>query len=83
MIKLSARNTETGTDLIVLGLSESNLQRLREGKPIHIFGAEWHQPFDILIFWGPTEQAMVKMVEPYIGPNTVVMDHLKNKPPRN
>ena len=79
VIKMSAYNEETKTELIVLGLSDGNLKRLREGKPIHIHGAEWGQPFDIVIFWGKTEAVMAKMIEPYIGPNTVVRDRTKEK----
>jgi hypothetical protein len=36
----------------VLGLSDGNLMRLREGKPIVVHGVDWDKPFDIMIFWG-------------------------------
>jgi hypothetical protein len=79
MIKLSGYNSTTKTDMIMLGLSDGNLKRLREGKPIHIHGAEWGKSFDLVIFWGETEAAMAKMVEPYIGPDTIVRDQQKDK----
>jgi hypothetical protein len=79
MIKLSAYNAKTKTDMIVLGLSDGNLNRLRQGHPIHILGKEWDKSFDLMIFWGPTEEAMAKMVEPFIGPDTRVEDHSKEK----
>jgi hypothetical protein len=79
MIKLSGYNDTTKTDVIMFGLSDGNLMRLREGKPIHIHGAEWGKPFDVVIFWGPTEAAMAKMVEPFIGPETEVRDHQHDK----
>ena len=44
MIKIAADNPKTGNRLLVLGLSEWNLMRLREGKPIHILGVEWGYP---------------------------------------
>jgi hypothetical protein len=83
MIKLSAANPKTGRDMLVIGLSEGNLQRMREGKPVHIHGEEWGQKFDLMIFWGETEQAMVKMVEPFIGPETIMRDELTNPPKKS
>jgi hypothetical protein len=79
MIKLSAYNEKTKTEMIVFGLSDGNLMRLREGKPIVVHGVDWDKPFDIMIFWGPTEAAMAKMVEPFIGPDTVVRDQQGDK----
>jgi hypothetical protein len=79
MIKLSGYNTETKTEMVMLGLSDGNLMRLREGKPIHILGADWGKPFDIVIFWGPTEEAMAKMIEPFIGPESIVTDTSKDR----
>ena len=78
MIKMSG--SKDGRECLIIGLSEGNLMRLREGKPIHIMAEEWGQKFDLMIFWGPTEQAMVKMVEPLRGPETVIRDELTNKP---
>lgn len=77
MIKMSADNPMTGKRMLVLGLSDGNLMRLREGKPIHVLGVEWGQPVDLMIFWGPTEAAMAEMVKPFIGPETVVRDMQK------
>lgn len=53
--------TNDGRQLLLLGLSEGNLQRLREGKPMHL-SHESHVfiPDDwvVLIFSGATEEAM-------------------------
>jgi hypothetical protein len=83
MIKMSAMNPKTNREMLVIGLSEGNLMRLREGKPIVIHAEEWGQKFDLMVFWGETEQAMVKMVKPFLGPETVVRDELTNRPKKN
>lgn len=47
--------------LVGLGLSDGNLEKLREEKPIHINGEELGlDGVDILIFWGKTEKAIQK-----------------------
>ena len=76
MIKMTGQSKD-GRTLVTLGLSEGNLKRLREGKPIHIFGAEMDLPVDICIFWGETEEKLVEMVKPFISPETRVRDMQK------
>jgi hypothetical protein len=80
---MSAANPKTGREMLVIGLSEGNLGELRKERPIVIHGEEWGQAFDLMIFWGPTEQAMVAMVKPYIGPETRVIDNIANPPKKN
>lgn len=55
--------------LVVLGLSDLNLERLREGKPIMFDGSELHlEGVDKLaIFYGPTEADMLQMIEDWRG----------------
>lgn len=52
MIKVWGRSRSGDKRVLVLGLSDGNLQRLREDKPI---GAELGLPHDIVICWGETE----------------------------
>lgn len=53
MIKFRAGNR------IYFGLSDRNVELLREGKPVHIEGVEIGLPhLDLYIFHGATEQAM-------------------------
>lgn len=56
-----------GRKFVLLGLSEMNLSRLREGKPIHVFGAELGIGQDIIIFWGPTEDALAADLSKHFG----------------
>lgn len=53
----------------VLGLSEENLKRLREGKPILKSLAQFGGPdVDLLIVYGVTEQAIKAELEKHCGP---------------
>jgi hypothetical protein len=73
MVKFTA-GTENGRTLIGLGLSEGNIQRLKEGKPIHVHLEELNLPYkaEVMIWYGADEQALQKEIQEFIGPNTVV-----------
>jgi hypothetical protein len=60
--------------LVLIGLEERNLEKLREGKPYHRHGAEVGLPFDIVIFYGKTEDDIVSTMEQLSGPETVTID---------
>lgn len=74
MIKFVA-NSDSGRTLIGLGLSAGNLQRLKEGKPIHIHFEEINLPWNasLMIMYGDTEDAMKEELKEFIGPETVVI----------
>ena len=52
--------TETGETVFFLGLSDGNLQRLREGRPMRIPLATLGGTDTVLIHYGHTEQAIVE-----------------------
>lgn len=83
MIKLMGTNPKTGRKLFSMGISNGNIRKLKEGKPIVVFGPEVGLDHDIMIFWGETEEKMVEMLKPFIGPETVVRDELTNRPRKN
>ena len=65
MIKATGTNKQ-GREVIILGLSEMNFTKLRQGMPIHIFGEELGPAQrDIVIFWGQTEDAMATELEKF------------------
>ena len=66
MIKATG-GSEDGRRFVLLGLSEANLAKLREGKPIHVFGAELGIGQDIIIFWDETEDAMAAEMSRHFG----------------
>ncbi len=70
--------TDDGREIVVLGISDGNIARLREGKPIHLHGEEMGlSKIDIWIFAGKDEAALQQMLAPMIGPETVVRDMQK------
>jgi hypothetical protein len=68
------RGKGKGRELIGLGLEEKNLERLRAGDPIHIFGGQMGLPFDILIYYGKDMAALLAMSKGAVGPDTVIRD---------
>ena len=78
MIKM--RGTKGDRTMILLGLSEGNLMRLREKKPIIINGEEMNMPgLDIIICWGETEDKLAEELSFLIGPETRQRDHRGEK----
>jgi hypothetical protein len=41
-------------DLVVLGIDARNVDRLRDGKPIHVVGEPLGVPFDVAVLYGDT-----------------------------
>jgi hypothetical protein len=66
MIKLRAGK------LVMFGLSEMNLQKLREGKPIKINMGDLDLEGEVVIFYGKTEADMERELSSLIGPETKV-----------
>jgi hypothetical protein len=76
MIKFSARRADGGM-ILGFGITEGNLTRLREGRPMLIRLAELEIPFDvtsraseIVIFYGETEADIERDLQQFIGPET-------------
>lgn len=65
-------------DLLIFGLEELNLERLREGKPIHCSLAPIGLPqFTMLIYYGADEAAVMKIYKEKIlgdrvGEDTII-----------
>ena len=76
MIKFTAQGR--GRKLIGIGLSAGNIKRLKQGKPVHIFGEELGFPgIEIMIFYGATERKMQEDLSEFIGPETRI--HIGDK----
>lgn len=65
MLKLKGRGERNGKPVtfVMLGLSDMNIEKLRQHLPIAIFKEELSIEHDILIFWGTDEQSMVQRLE--------------------
>jgi hypothetical protein len=62
MIKAMSTHRD-GHHLLVFGLSEVNLQKLRQGQPIRIKLADMQAGNDeILIFYGTTEESAIELL---------------------
>jgi hypothetical protein len=73
MIKATAHGN--GRTIVLLGLSDMNIAKMREGKPIHIHGEEMGiGKIDICIITAKHEATLQGMLAPLIGPETVVRD---------
>ena len=69
MIKARATLAD-GRPLYALGLSDGNLQRLREGKPIFFDMADMGSTGKMLIFWGATEAEMYEWFKDHLPETT-------------
>lgn len=77
MIKMMATGKD-GRKIVLLGITDGNIQRLREGKPIHIHGEEMGLgPMEIWIITGKDEATLTEQLAPLIGPETRVRDMQK------
>lgn len=66
--------------VIVIGLEEKNLEKLREGQPFHQYLEDkLGIPHDLVIFYGKTMDDLLKTAEQMKGPDTVVTDHRGRK----
>ncbi len=74
MIKFTG--SRDGRLFIGFGLSQGNIDRLKEGKPIVVNLEELNLPYhaDILILYGETEQSLTDELNSYgvITPETIV-----------
>jgi hypothetical protein len=62
--------------VIVIGLEEKNLEKLRAGEPFHQYLEDkLGIPHDLVIFYGKTMDDLIKTAEQMRGPGTVVTDH--------
>jgi len=76
MLRMWAEGTENGKPIVVtiIGLSHTNLDELRKGRPIKLNGVEAGLPEHVrlLIFSGKNEATMQAEIESLVGPNTKV-----------
>lgn len=73
MIKANGRNGD-GTRVLLLGLSYANLRRLKEDEPIEFDGTPYGYPGRIMIYSGPTEASMARML---VRDNPGIVTHVE------
>lgn len=71
MVKFLVQDSKDGVPLLGFGISEKNVEMLKEGKPILIKGKEEMKiPMNFMIFYGEDERHMYNTLEDFIGPKT-------------
>jgi hypothetical protein len=66
--------------VIIIGLEEKNIERLKKGEPFHQhLEDKLGIPYDLLIFYGKTMDDLEKAAAEMSGPETIVMDHRTRK----
>lgn len=74
MIKFTATSGD-GRQILGIGLSHVNLERLKDNQPIRFKGEDVGLPdIDVLIFAGETEESMAKQMDPLLTAATVIKD---------
>lgn len=69
MIKFTVKNSKT----VGFGLSEENINRLKNGQPILVRGVEIGITNDILIFYGKTEEVIMKDLRKQMTKDTTII----------
>lgn len=77
MIKIKAK-TKEGKDFIILGLSELNVLKLKEGKPIHITDERFFDG-EIAIVYGKTEERIAADLSEFISNETKIINEMGNE----
>mgnify|MGYP001615729906 CR=1 FL=1 len=72
MIRFGATGGD-GRNIIGLGVTAENIERLRHDKPIFVAGETVGAPgHDIVIFYGESEYALTEKLAALIGPSTEI-----------
>ena len=77
MIKATGQD-EDGKPVLLLGLSYRNLKRLQADEPIAFDASPYGYPGRIIIFAGPTEEAMARQI---VRDNPNVVRHVEPDAP--
>jgi hypothetical protein len=67
---------DDGKVLLVFGISAENITRLQGGDPIQIDLTEMGLSGEMLIFYGETTGDLIEQINPFIGSETIVKDHM-------
>jgi len=71
--------TARAGNLIIVGLEEKNLEKLRAGQPFHHHMQEVGAPFELVIFYGKDMADLETIIKTGCGPDTVEIDHRNRK----
>lgn len=66
-------------NLLIVGLEEGNLEKLRAGQPFHHHMIEVGKPFELMIFYGKTMADLEAAMKDASGLDTAVIDNRNRK----
>lgn len=69
---IKAKGTMDGREVLILGLSDDNLNSLRTRNPLVVNGDEINIPFDMIIFSQATEQVMADTLSGFLAPGATI-----------
>lgn len=77
MIRFRA-TAEDGSTVIGLGITDGNIDRLRQGRPIWVEGGSVGVPgVKVVIYWGRDEYDATEQVSALLGPDTQIVHGLR------
>jgi hypothetical protein len=75
---IATTQSKEGHKVLILGLSQRNIELLQQGRPIHKDGSEAGLDSDVLILYGKTDEDLVRELTPLIGPDTRITRRPEN-----
>lgn len=71
MIRASAKGRD-GKPLLILGLTDQNIERLKAGQPVHVAAGSVEDgvQVSVVILHGPTEHHLMNTLRGFIGLDT-------------
>ena len=72
--------TARAGNLIIVGLAEENIVKLKANQPFHHHMQEVGMPFELMIFYAPTFHDLKNAMQEFVGPDTKVVDDSARKP---
>ena len=71
MIKATINKKDSDDEkIILLGITELNIEKLKNNKPIKVLGKDIGTKHDIYIIYGKNEMHLMKMLQPMINDET-------------
>lgn len=62
MIKFKTNHSISGLPVLGLGLSDRNIELLKQRRPVLVDGREMGIDFDVFLFWEPTESDIINVL---------------------
>lgn len=71
--------TARAGQLVIIGLEEKNIEKLKAGQPFHHHMNEIGLPFQVMIFYAPSLEDLKTTMQEFVGEHTQVVDNTTRK----